>query len=134
MFDIDAVTEQTSADVEVLHPVTRVPTGAVITLAGPEHPDRKKIQFDRQRKLRAKFAKKGRFDIVDPADEEDDEIEFLVGSTLGWKGFGKEGKPLEFSPAAARDLYGRPEMRWLRQQMLAALNDLENFIKSSVTA
>ncbi len=134
MFDLSSITEQTSAEIEILHPVTRAPTGARITLAGPEHPDRKRLQFERQRRLRASFAKKGRFDVVDPEQEEADDLEWLAACTLGWRGFADAGKPIEFSAAAVKALYARPEMTWLRRQVQAALADLENFIKSSGAA
>jgi hypothetical protein len=89
MLDINAVHEQPTATIDILHPVTQAPLGAQVTLAGPEHPDRKRIQFARQRRAS------------------------------------------EHSKAAARDLYAKPEMRWLRVQLAAALNDLENFIVTS---
>ncbi len=134
MFDLSSVSELPSAEVEILHPVTRAPTGAVVTLMGPEHPERKRVAFDVQRKLRASYAKKGRFDITDPEEEAAEEIERLASFTLGWKSIGIDGKPLEYSKAAALDLYARPEMAWLVRQLKVALGDQENFIKSSGAA
>lgn len=134
LFDVNSVTEQLSAEVDILHPVTRLRTGARIILAGPEHPERKRLQFDRQRKLRAMYARKGRFDPLDPAEEEAEEIDHLAACTLGWHGIAQDGHELAFTPSAARELYLRPEMHWLRRQLLGALADHENFIHSSVTA
>lgn len=134
MFDLSSIAEQTSADIDILHPTTRAPTGAVVTLMGSEHPERKRIAFGVQRKLRTTFAKKGRFDMADPEEEAAEELDRLAAFTLGWKNIGLDGKPLEFSTQAARDLYAKPEMAWLVRQLKAALGDQENFIKSSGAA
>ena len=131
MLDINAVHEQPTATIDILHPVTQAPLGAQVTLAGPEHPDRKRIQFARQRRARAAFAKRGRREFDDPEDALQDEIDYLAACTLGWTGIAKDGTLIEHSKAAARDLYAKPEMRWLRVQLAAALNDLENFIVTS---
>ncbi len=131
MFEINSIKEADSADIEVLHPVTRAPTGAVVTVMGPEHPERKRVQFDLQRKMRSQLAKKGRFDVGDPEEEERQEIDRLAAFTLGWQGIGADGKEIPFTRAAAADLYARPEMAWLRRQLQAAMGDLENFIRNS---
>ncbi len=131
MFDLNSIKEADSADIEILHPITRAPTGAKVTLMGPEHPARKRVQFDLQRKLRTTLAKKGRFDVGDPEEEERQEIDRLAAFTLGWQGIGVDGKEIAFSKEAAADLYAKPEMAWLRRQLQAGLGDLENFIRNS---
>jgi hypothetical protein len=131
MLNINEVTEQTTATIDILHPVTREPLGAQVTLAGPEHPDRKRLQFARQRKARAAYAKRGKLEFDDPEDEQLDEIDYLATCTLGWTGIGENNKLIEHSKTAAQALYAKPEMRWLRIQLLAALNELENFIAPS---
>lgn len=131
MFDLNSIQEVNTAKVELVHPLTKAPLGASITLAGPEHPQRKKLIFDRQRKLRASFAKKGRIDFSDPTEDEEDEIDLLAACTLGWDGIAENGKAVEFSKAAATDLYGKPELSWLRAQVREALDNRENFISES---
>jgi hypothetical protein len=134
MLDIESVTESAEAVVEIKHPVTGAPTGATVTLAGPEHPKRKKIVFDRQRRLRAKFQKAGKLQFTDPEEEEQESIDYLAACTLGWSGIGASGKEIKFSEQAAAELYGKPEMAWLRAQIAEALEARENFIRSSGSA
>jgi hypothetical protein len=133
MFDIGVIREASSADLELLHPLTRQKLGATITIAGPEHPQRKKILHERQRRLRAKFAKSQKLTFADPAEEDEDEIELLAACTLGWRGLNSEGAELQFSQQEARKLYSNPELAWLRAQVRAGLDDLELFIKPSAS-
>lgn len=132
--DLSAVVESAEAVIEIKHPVTGAPTGASITVAGPEHPKRKKILFDRQRTLRARFQKSGKVQFTDPAEEEEELIQYLADCTLGWAGFTDGGKELKFSPQAAAELYAKPELAWLRGQVSEALESRENFITSSSAA
>lgn len=131
MFDLSSVEEVGTADIQILHPVTGEPTGAIVTVMGPEHPERRKIQFALQRRLRAAFAKKGRLDVSDPEEEAAEDNERLASFTVGWEGIARDGKPLEFSRQAAIDLYSRPEAAWLKRQVQAGLGNIENFIRTS---
>jgi hypothetical protein len=131
MLDLNDIREAATAEVELVHPRTREPLGATITIAGPEHPARKRMVHDRQRRLRAKFAKTQKFSFADPADEEADEVEFLAGCTLGWRGIVKAGVEIAFSAQEAARLYADPELAWLRAQVRAGLDDLELFIRTS---
>lgn len=130
-FDLSSITEAQVADVQLIHPVTKALLGAVITVASPEHPARKKINFERQRRLRAKFQKAGKVTFSDPAEDEQDDIEYLAACTLGWRGLSENGNDLAFSAQAAVNLYGKPELAWLRTQVRAALDDMELFIRTS---
>lgn len=134
MLDIDTVTEVAEATVEIKHPLTGAPTGATVTLAGPEHPKRKKIVYDRQRRMRVKFQKAGKLQFTDPEEEEQESIEYLAACTLGWNGIGSGGKEIKFSESAAEELYGKPEMAWLKAQISEALETRENFIGNSGSA
>lgn len=127
--DLSTINELAEADVVIKHPVTGAPTGALVTLAGPEHPKRKQLIFTRTRKLRAKFQKSGKVQLDDPEDEEADGVSYLAACTLGWIGFSESGKEVPFSTQAAVDLYSR--IGWLRAQINQALEDRENFIAVS---
>lgn len=132
MFDINSIQQQGSADIAIVHPITKTPTGAVIIVAGPEHPKRKAILFERQRRMRKLFQKKGQVDMsTDPEDDEAERITDLAACTLGWRGFSADGKELAFSEKAAAELYAKPELSWLRDQVQEAINDRENFIVTS---
>lgn len=132
-FDIGDFEDIHSADVAIKDPTTGKPTAAVVTLAGPEHPARKKILFARQRKLRKNLQRSGKLELTDPEEDEADEIDYLVDCTLGWRGLVKGGQALAFSKDAARALYEDPKRRWLRDQVRAALDEREAFIARSAT-
>lgn len=129
MLDINAIQDIESTEIEIVHPKTKVSVGASITLAGPEHPARKKISFDRQRRIRADMSKHGRIKFSDPEADAEDEIHELAACTLGWKGIGENGKELPFSREAAERIY--TACAWLREQVSAGLSDRENFIQDS---
>lgn len=131
MLDLDTVAESATADIAIKHPVTGAATGAVITLAGPEHPKRKQIQFDRQRQQRAKFARLGKLQFDDPADDDAAAVALLAASTFGWSGIGRGGQPLAFSEQAAAALYADPKYGWLRAQVQEAMDARANFIQTS---
>jgi hypothetical protein len=126
-FDLDAYEDVTSAPVRIKDPTTGAPTPMVVTLAGPEHPDRKRITFARQRRMRAELAKTGRVPVTQPEDDEADELDTLVACTLGWS-----GASVEYTPAEARKLYSDPKRRWLRDQVSAALQERELFTRACV--
>lgn len=131
MFDLSSIKENNESVLELVHPSTGEKIGATLSLAGPEHPKRKAIEFSRQRLLRKKLAKAGRLEMTDPADDEEFEIDMLSGCTLGWSGFAENGKPVEFSAAKARELY--ESQAWLRRQAQAFMADAVNFISAAPT-
>jgi len=111
----------------VKNPETQAPTGWVLTLAGPEHPDRKRRLHIRQRRMRAAFAKNaGKMPFTDPEDEVAEQIDELVANTLGWT-----GGDVPYSPEAARTYFSNPKLRWLCLQVQEALDERELFIRSS---
>jgi hypothetical protein len=124
-FDFDAFEDVPTTDLRIKDP-NGLPTAMLITLAGPEHPDRKRRQFVRQRKFRAEFAKAGKMPVTDPSDDYDDETDELVACTLGWV-----GAAVPYSPSAARTLYADPKRQWLRVQVKAALDERDRFTRSS---
>ena len=48
--DIGDFSEATECELTIKHPITGAPTALVIILAGPEHPTRKRINLDQQRR------------------------------------------------------------------------------------
>lgn len=128
-FDLDGIEDVGSADYEVLHPVTGQGTGAFITLAGPEHPDRKKMTMGLIRRARAD-AMRTKAKAADIEEEIDESREMLAKVTLGWRGMRKAGAPMAFSQAAAKELYADPKSQWLVKQLMQAMNNAELFIKA----
>lgn len=126
VFDPLGVEDVPTGELRIKDPLTGAPTAMVITLAGPEHPDRKRRLFVRQRRLRAAMAKTGKLPVSDPEDDEADLVDELTASTLGWTG---SAQP--FSPEAARRLYSDPKRRWLCAQVREALDERELFTQAS---
>jgi hypothetical protein len=128
--DLDDYEDMQTGELTLVNPKTLAPTTSKITLAGKEHPARKRIDMNRTRKLRASVASTGKLPNNDPIEDYDDETEYLVSVTLGWN-LTKGGAPLQFSADAARQVYTDPKRQWLRQQALAGLQKTELFIASS---
>ena len=130
-FNLKSIKQVFSAEVQIKDP-NGEPLGVTFELAGPEHPDRKRITFAQTRKYMKAYAKKGRQDITEPEDLEAEKKENLAAFTLGWKGLLDEhGKEIPFSKSAALEMYQDPEMAWLVDQLDTALGDKELFIKRS---
>lgn len=131
MFNLSEFQDTDSAEITIKHPATGAPTEATVTIAGPEHPKRKAIVFDKQRKMRRQLTKTGKLEFTDPAEEEVEETDLLAACTLGWSGIAVDGKEIPFSREAAAKLYADASLRWFRAQIKAALDERELFIKPS---
>jgi hypothetical protein len=131
MLDVGKVQTADQIAHSVLHPVTGEPTGAVIHIAGPEHPSRRKYRFELQRKWRARLASKTPGTEPDMDDMTTENIEAIATAVVGWEGIGEDGVPIPFTTEAARKLLLRPELAWLAEQVASVLNDTRNFIKVS---
>lgn len=129
-----------SAIVQLRDPISGELTKACITLMGPVHPQRRQIDFaiaKRESVRLVEAMRKGRNAVnqVDPEEEFENQTERLAKYTLGWSGLsGEDGKPLEFSLAAARKLYATPKLSWLRDQIKVAADETERFIKRSAAS
>jgi hypothetical protein len=131
MFDVLKIASGApSADVSIKHPVTGDPIGVTLTLAGPEHPSRKSIEFARQRRARVAIQRTGKFELNDPADDAQEQIDRLAACTLAWDGVTEAGVPVECTKAAAAALYATEGLEWLRDQAAAALDEQTRFIKA----
>lgn len=102
---------------EVEHP-TLGPTGWVITLAGDGHPATKAA-------LRQLLDKRAKRKVPNAEADERDGIALLVARTLGWTGL----TDLEYSPAAAEQVYSDETLNWVKRQVLAALGDDAGFFQ-----
>lgn len=128
----NSIKDLQSADVEVKDEVGN-PTGMSVTLAGPEHPKRKSLEFAQQRKLRASLQKTGKLELADPIDDEQDGIEKLAACTLGWSGYVDEQDiAIPCTVATAQAAYTNEP--WLRKFLIKAFNENERFIKSSAAS
>jgi hypothetical protein len=134
MYNLNKISDAPSADVEIKDPETGAPLGVFFTMAGPEHPKRKAIEFARQRKIRAALQKTGKIELNDPEDDEQATADTLVACTLGWRGYSNDaGAEVTFTPQAASTLFNDDTKGWLRHQLVTAMNERERFIKRSAT-
>ena len=133
-FNVSSYETVTQADLRIKDPVTDAPTAAVFVLAGPEHSLRKRIRWDRERRMRLAIQKTGRMKIDDPEEAEAFSIDEMVSATLGWSGLVLAGAPVAFSPDAARQIYNDSKLAWLRDQVRTGLDERELFIRRSASA
>jgi hypothetical protein len=133
-FNLKSIKQVFSAKVAIKDP-NGEPTGVVFEMAGPEHPDRKRITFAQSRKFMKSYAKTGRAEMPEPEDAEAQKRDNLAAFTLGWSGLVDDNdKPVVFSKQAALEMYNDPEMAWLVDQLETALGDKELFITRSAKA
>lgn len=125
-FDFNQFEDAPCGEFSVRHPQTGAPTSMVIVLVGPEHPTAKRLVHERQRRMRAEMARLGKMPVVDPQQDEEDQLERACACTLGWR-----GAAVSYSADAARAAYSDPKRRWLLDQVLAALDERERFISPS---
>lgn len=134
MFDVSTIRDQHLVEVEIKHPTTRAPLGAFVTIAGPEHPDRKALEFARQRRVREEVQRSHRVPVGDPEEEEAAALDVLVACTFGWRGIADKGAEVAYSKEAARAMFARTELSWLRGQLLLELQRADLFIETSATS
>lgn len=134
-FNLKSIKQVFSAEIQIKDP-NGEPLGVTFEMAGPEHPERKRIIFAQNRKFLKEYQKSGGKPVVqEPEDLEAQKLDNLAAFTLGWKGLvDDEGKAIPFSKQAALDMYRDPEMAWLVDQLDSALGDKELFITRSAKA
>lgn len=127
----DVVSVDTIAH-EVTNPETgdKLP-GVVFVLAGPQHPKRVTWRKKVDRALFRHFNKTGKPQLLDPDERDEKDTEFLVISTLDWKGVKRDGVDIPFSADAVRDLYTDPKRAWLRAQIAEVLGESSRFLQVS---
>ena len=129
-FNPRSIRDLGESQIEVLHPQTKRPTGATITLAGPDHPKARAISMAAARKLRRQLEKTGKLQLEDPEAEEESRLDELCARTLAWTGMVDDGEvEMPCNAENVRKLY--TGLTWLRLQMLEAMNDRGNFIAAS---
>lgn len=116
--DLAAFTSVDTLEVTILHPAFPAGAEPVITLAGPNHPAT--IAADRARQS-AILKTHGRIDTDAIA------VEHVAARIIGWRNVVIDGAQPGASPAAAKDLLTRPSLKFIRNQIFAALGDEDRF-------
>ena len=123
--DLDVVAAANrGADVELVHPITREPLDATITILGRDS-DEYRAAISEQARKRAQSRNKG---AISFAEADDGAMEILVACTIGWDGIVENGDPIQFSLAEARRIYKK--YPWIREQVDEALADRALFLPS----
>jgi len=110
------------------HPRSGEPLPAEIDLHGVDSEVCQRVVREQQRRHLANAVKTRRL-VMTPEAIESDSLDLLTAATRAWRGMELDGKPLEFSPEAARALYVR--FAWIREQVEQAINDRANFLPAS---
>ena len=77
-FDVDDFEDVQSSPVAIKHPLTGATTTLVVELAGPEHPARKRVPFERARRMRAGLMRTGKMQLGDPEQDVEDQTDDLA--------------------------------------------------------
>lgn len=116
-------------DVEIIHPVTQEKTGVVFTVVGKDsdvYRAKIKAMANENMTREALLARRGKTDIPNIDKLEARNIDALIAATVGWANVELDGEALEFNAANARKVYTR--ILPVREQVLEAINELENFM------
>lgn len=136
-FDICDTRDLESAEIQLKR--NGIPLPIFVTMAGPEHPLRKRFVLDKQRKARKALARSGKFEFADPSDEEAEQLDLISRCTLKWRtgdeqGVVLGGERLDCTPGNVIKAISAPERAWLRRSMQDAFDDGEAFISTSALA
>lgn len=129
VFDLSTVEDVETAEVQLKR--NGQPLPIFVTLAGPEHPKRKRYAFDKQRKIRKQLAKTGKMEFGDPQDDEAEENDLLADCILDWRGVAFQGQPVLCNRESVMRLLTDKKRAWFRKSLLEAFNDLEAFTRVS---
>jgi hypothetical protein len=133
MLKIGSIVDTQSADITIKDPATGKRL-ATVTIAGPEHPKRKAIEFSKQRRMITALARTGKIEITDPVEQEQDKIDLLVACTLAWADIADAGgEPILCTAENARKLYSAEGHGWLRKVLYDAMDERDRFIDSFAT-
>lgn len=119
------------ADMELVHPVSDEPMlqddGSKITikLLGTDSKAYRNKNRDFQRQRIAKMTKT-RSKTIDYTVSDEEACELLAECTIGWSGILVDGVLVEFSKAAAEELYMK--FGWIREQVDVFIGNRANFL------
>lgn len=131
-FDIATVEDLEQAEIQLKR--NGQPLPIFVTLAGPEHPKRKRFAFEKQRRIRKQLAKTGKVEFGDPAEDEAEENDLLADCTLSWRGVVFNGVALPCTRENVLRLLTDKKRAWFRRALREAFDDQEAFTKTSAGA
>jgi hypothetical protein len=141
ILDIGELAATDTAEMTVIHPLTKMPTTWVWTFAGPGHPtflalsnalgmkDRAEGFADQRAMLGGRTPKiKSTQEIIE------DNVRRIAGRTLDFTPAKINGEDLRFSTETAHRILKDPKYGWLYTQIFNFLRDEDVFIKGSPTS
>jgi hypothetical protein len=117
---------------DLLHPVTKEPTGLTLELVGMDHDDVYQAQLDVVKSLRSK----GAVEAAEIATSLEAKIKVLSACIIGWTNVSAEFKSVfeklgfaddSFSPEKALALLSMKTANWIRVQIDAAIAEKQRF-------
>lgn len=130
--DLAAIERAETARVELVHPVTKAPTGCFLTLVGPGSEGHEEAA-ERLRKRRLALIRRYKKDEEIPNEATFQSfVDFLADVTVNIEGLEKDGQPVAYSRKVAVELFSDrkhfgPEFA---AQAAAELGDLANFFRA----
>ena len=140
VFDLGSVSVVDVAKLAVRHPQTTAPTGWIIDIAGPGHPEtialgnetaRERLVQQREQEQARVNGKKWKGGDVDPDSERDRNLSRIARRILGWTPVTLNGEAFAYSPANAILLLKEPAYTWAATQVYEFLGEDASFIKTS---
>lgn len=116
-FNIYDLAANEYAVLKVPHPVTKVPTGATVKVAGPAS-----SEYEAQKTRLGEMLKQGE---VTQAQALAENTRFLAGCIVGWEGMG-----VPFSPEEALKLLENKKMYPFKSWLDTELTNVANFIEA----
>jgi hypothetical protein len=112
-------------EVQLLHPTTREPLPAFITIRGM---DSDAFQVIDMRLADARLKNLRRGQVQTAQERQHERCMVLASVTIGWRGVSLDGAELDFSVANAEKVYNR--FKWITEQLDEAVADRARFLKS----
>ena len=143
--DISNIQDAPTGEMQLLHPQTGAKLSIHFGMLGPESEPRTRWALKRQRELRAGLKRTGSLDLGDPANDKENEVDYILECVTSWRNEEK-GKPENTGPwiefGGERIVFTRDNLyklitsdkhAWVKKQILTELNDTANFIRDSST-
>jgi len=142
-FDLGSVPVTDVAHLHVLHPKTTEPTGWIIDLAGPAHPEtiaigneavRERAVLEREQATAMARGRKVKLPDLDIEGDRTRTLGRIARRILGWTPVTMNGEAFAFSRDNAIVLLKDPRYAWVGTQILDFLGEDANFIGTSATS
>ena len=130
-FDLSSVEDVESAEVQLKR--NGQPLPIFVTIAGPEHPKRKRFAFEKQRRIRKQLAKTGKVEFGDPVEDEAEENDLLADCVLSWRGVLMNGAPVPCRRDTVLPILQDKKRAWFRKAIKEAFDDAEAFTRVSAS-